>query len=119
MTLRPEEDITKILLSTPSYFVGDYEEDGLLLTHAWTREGSLSYVTLDNSYFILAVKTPPLDRSRVAIPDYSGIGDIFCIYFSIFYGKRFDNHGLVESIGHFYRPSPSPISIYGSVANFL
>jgi hypothetical protein len=30
MTFHPEEDITKILLSTPSYLVGKYEEDFLL-----------------------------------------------------------------------------------------
>ena len=112
MTMRPKEDVTKILLSTPSHLVGNYEEDEFLLTHAWTREQDLSYVTLDKSYFILAAKTPLLDRSRVAIPDYSGIGDILCIYMSILYGKRFDNHGLVESLGHFYYPSPSHDNIY-------
>jgi len=112
MTLRPQEEITKILLSTPSRMVGEYEEDELLLTHAWTKEGALGYVTLDKSYFILAVKTPPLDRSSVAVPDYSAEGDVLCIYLSILYGKRFDNHGLVESLGSFYYPNFSQIDIY-------
>jgi len=113
MTLRPEKDITKILLSTPSYFVGNYEDNGFLLTRAWTKEDALSYASLNMSYFILAIKTPPPDTHPGAIiSDYSRIGDIVCVYLSMLYGKRFDNHGLVESVGHFYRPSPSPISIY-------
>jgi hypothetical protein len=110
--LRPKEEITRILLSTPSRLVGEYEEDEVLITHAWTKESVLRYVTLDRSYFVLSVKTPPIDRSHVLIPDYSATGDVLCIYLSILYGKRFDNHGSIESLGLFYRPSSAPIDIY-------
>jgi len=95
MTLHPNEDITKILLSTPSYLRVNMKKMIFccrLLSITVSR-----YDPLGQEYFILAVKTPPLDKSRVAIPDYSGTGDLLSIYLSILYGKRFDNHGLVET----------------------
>jgi hypothetical protein len=65
------------------------------------------------------VKTPPLDRSPGAIiPDYSAIGDVFSIYLSILYGKRFDNHGLVESLGNFWLPNYLPFGNYNPILPF-
>lgn len=116
MTLRPEEDITKILLSTPSYLVGEYEEDDLLLSIAFNR--SSPYDPSDPEHFILTVKTSPLDRSRSALPDYTAYGDLFSIYLSILYGKRFDNHGLVESIGIFWLPNYLPFGDYDPILPF-
>jgi hypothetical protein len=43
MALHPEKDITKILLSTPSYLVGNYEENGFLLSE-WLEE---MFATID------------------------------------------------------------------------
>ena len=116
MTLRPIEDITKILLSTPSYFTGEYEEDDFLLSIAF--DNSSRYDPHGQEYFILAVKTPPLDKSRVAIPDYSGTGDLLSIYLSILYGKRFDNHGLVESLGLFRLPNYLPSGKHNTALPF-
>lgn len=116
MTLHPNEDITKILLSTPSYFTGEYEKDDFLLSIAF--DNSSRYDPLGQEYFILAVKTPPLDKSRVAIPDYSGTGDLLSIYLSILYGKRFDNHGLVESLGLFRLPNYLPLGNYSLTLPF-
>ena len=67
---------------------------------------------LGHEHFIFAMKTPPLDRSRVAIPDYTASGDIIITCLSILYGKRFDSHGLVESIGNFWLPDYSHFSNY-------
>lgn len=65
------------------------------------------------------MKTPPLDRSPGAIiPDYSAIGDVFSIYLSILYGKRFDNHGLVESLGNFWLPNYLPFGNYNPILPF-
>ena len=111
MTLRPKEDITKILLSTPSYLTGTYEEDDFLLSIAF--DDNFRYGPNDKEYFVLVAKTPPLNRSAGAIiPDYSAIGDVFCIYLSILYGKRFDNHGMIESIGNFRLPNFPSYSLY-------
>ena len=104
MALRPRECVTKILLSTPSYFVGGYEEEDFLLSIAFNRNSR--YDPRDLEHFIFTIKTPPRDRSPGAIvPDYSATGDVLSIYLSILYGKRFDNHGLVESLGNFWLPN--------------
>jgi len=104
MSLRPEKNITKILLSTPSYLVGEYEEEDFLLTIAFSNERR--YDPRDKEYFVLTVKTPPPKKSPGAIiPDYSPTGDVLSIYLSILYGKRFDNHGLIESVGRFRLPN--------------
>lgn len=100
----PEENITKILLSTPSYFVGKYEDDDFMVSIAFDRtlkrEEMRSY-----EHFVFSMKTPSIDRSQVAIPDYTSMGDVLSIYMSILYGKRFDNHGLIESVGNYWLPN--------------
>jgi hypothetical protein len=117
MTLRPKEDITKILLSTPSYLTGEYEEEDFLLSIAF--DNNFQYGPHDQEYFILVVKTPLCDRSPGAIiPDYSAMGDVFGIYLSILYGKRFDNHGLVESLGLFRLPNYLPFDNYSPTLPF-
>lgn len=111
MALHPEEDITKILLSTSSHFVGKYEEDDFILSIAFNRNSR--YDPHDQEHFIFAVKTPPPDRSPGAIiPDYSAWGDLLSIYLSILYGKRFDNQGLIESVGIFWMPNYLPFGNY-------
>ena len=77
----------------------------------------MQYKALDHEYFILAVKTSPPDKSR-DLTDYSPFGDALCIYLSILYGKRFDNHGPVESIGNFWLPNYPPLSIYDPILPF-
>jgi hypothetical protein len=70
MALRPRECVTKILLSTSSYFVGVYEEEDFLLSIAFNRNSR--YDPRDPEHFIFTIKIPPRDRSPGAIiPDYS------------------------------------------------
>jgi hypothetical protein len=112
MRLHPDEDTTKILISTTSRFVGEYVQDDLLITHAWPSghrqaEGNLGLTEnpMSRNYFVLAVRTQPPDRLKtIAIPNYTPTGDVVSIYLSILFGKRFDNHGRIESNGHFYLP---------------
>lgn len=111
MSLGPEENITKFLLSTPSHLVGQYGEEDFQLSIAFDRNIKRNGV-LDHEHFIFAMKTPPLDKSHVEIPDYSATGDLLTTCLSILYGKRFDNHGLVESIGNFWLPNYSHFSDY-------
>ncbi len=117
MTLHPEKDITKILLSTPSYLVGEYEEEDILLSIAF--DITARYDPRDREYFILAVKTPMPERSPgTIIPDYSVKGDVLSIYLSILYGKRFDNHGRVESFGKFLLPNYHLLGNYETTLPF-
>jgi hypothetical protein len=109
MPLGPEENITKILLSTPSYFVGKYVDNDCMVSIVFDRTLKRDDA-LNHEYFIFSVKTPSLDRSQ--IPDYTALGDVLCIYLSILYGKRFDNHGLIESLGNYWLPNYLPSAKY-------
>ncbi|WP_041739921.1 HEPN domain-containing protein [Calothrix sp. PCC 6303] len=47
---------------------------------------------------------PPKLCEGVVVPDHSHVGNLISIALSIFYGKRFDNHGVIESHGRFSMP---------------
>ncbi|RCW60164.1 hypothetical protein [Halanaerobium] len=116
--LKPNENIQKILISTTSRFKGEYETENLLITHSWIFNDSV-HLDLNSSenpycrnYFTIVVKTPELKRNRnfFVYPNYKYIGDIICIILSIFYGKRFDNHGMIETHGNFSIPNLNQIN---------
>jgi len=121
MTLRPDEKIQKALFSTPSRFVGEYETEGVLLTHAWPgfhdrfasvrwQEGPAS-----RSAYIFAFKTEAIEKGPgIPLPDYSPTGGIVAAYLSVLFGKRFDSHGLVEGSGFYHIPE---LSEFGTLAN--
>lgn len=112
--LRPDECVQKILISTPSRFVGELDAENILITHAWQgAEKKNSAVRYDEgpasrSAYVLIFRTEPFERRMGAMfPNYSGVGPLICSYLSVLFGKRFDNHGLVEGTGHFYVPDQS------------
>ncbi len=117
---RPKETIQKILISTTSRFVGEYEIDGLLLTHAWPNfdkfpgQISITENPLCRNAFVVAFETPPLDKNKVIMPNYSPTGDLICVYLAILFGKRFDSHGPIEAIGHYRVPH---LELYSSFSN--
>jgi Apea-like HEPN len=43
--------------------------------------------------------------ASVVVPNYTPTGDLFCTNLSVLFGKRFENHGCLESHGHFHIPS--------------
>lgn len=109
--LHPQETVQKVLLSSTCLFVGQLEQSGVLLTHAWpgfrdpvgaTRriEGPLS-----RHAFVFCFETSPLEKGvGVVLPDFTWVGDSMASLLSVLYGKRFDNHGLIEGIGMFSLP---------------
>jgi hypothetical protein len=64
--------------------------------------------------FVVVVETPPINRDKNKLPNYSRMGDVICTYLAILFGKRFDNHGLFESIGYFQVPH---LEMYYSFCN--
>ncbi|MBK7490608.1 MAG: hypothetical protein IPI17_00430 [Nitrosomonas sp.] len=112
--LRPPETIQKLLISTTSRLLGEFESDLLLVAHAWRdfhdhRFGmTLTEGPLSRSAYIVAFETEPHRREVGSIlPNYAWVGDVICIYLSILYGKRFDSHGLIEGTGMFQVPDYS------------
>lgn len=117
MTIRPLETLNKALISTTSHFVGEYEFDDILFTLAWPNFSDASGMVRWNegpasrSAFVLVFKTPPIVRGEgVMIPNYAWVPDLFSWYLSVLFGKRFDNHGLLESVGRFNVPNLEPFS---------
>ncbi len=112
MPLQPEKNIQKILISTTSQIVGSYEEEDILLTHAWLQasdraskcKGSESPVSRET--FVLVIQTDTADNeANGTFPDYSYFSEQICSYLSVLFGKRFDCHGLVEGNGFYYVPN--------------
>lgn len=108
---RPNETIQKLLISTTSRFVGEYETKDILITHSWPIKSKIKLQTGFNenhycrNFYVVVFETPPLDKGKGFLPEYNFVGDLICIYLSILFGKRFDNHGLIESIGMFNLPN--------------
>ena len=111
MTLRPDTTKHKALISTTSRLLGEYEKECVLIAHAWPdfqnrsaqtrhREGPAS-----RSTFIFAFETQPIEKKPgLIIPNYTPTADLVCSYLSVLFGKRFDNHGMVEGSGYFNVP---------------
>jgi hypothetical protein len=117
MALRPSKTTQKALISTTSRFIGEYEKDGILLTHAWSNLTKplesfkfslrLSENPASRSAFIFAFETEPIDETEPIEKKMVNLSkvDLICAYLSVLFGKRFDNHGLIESIGAFHVPN--------------
>ena len=107
--LKPDETVHKILISTTSKMVDEYENEGIVITHAWASASDLPArmfeTPLSRSGYIIAFETPPREkRAGVVVPDYIPTGENICAYLSVLFGKRFDCHGFVETNGYYRIP---------------
>ncbi|MFW9258541.1 MULTISPECIES: hypothetical protein [unclassified Nostoc] len=122
--LRSHPNIHKCLISSPARFNGDYENDELLIApaHPSMRNQALKNTQRENEYnesqisiyyYVCTFNFLPEPDQQIVIPDNSYIGDSISIALAVYYGKRFDNHGILESYGIFWMPNYEPIfSIY-------
>lgn len=119
--LHPDETIQKILISTTSRLIGEYEGDNFLLTHAWqnfSHHGSserMKESPVSRSAYIIIFKTPSYEKAAgVVVPDYTYIGEISFSLLSVLFGKRFDLHGAIESSGMYQVPN---LNIYNHISS--
>ena len=121
MSLKPSKTIHKALLSTTSRFVGEYESEDLLVSHAWPdfadsramlrwNEGPASRTALMAVFRTLPVP----ERNGEPLPDYTWTVDFLVSSLCVLFGKRFDNHGLVENRGYFHFPD---LTHFASIVN--
>lgn len=116
--LRPEKDIHKCLISSPARLIGEYEDSEILIAHAFPsmndsilRLKQREENPFSRYYYVCVFKiNPPESDPGVTVPDYSHIGTMLSIILSVFYGKRFDNHGVIESHGGFSMPLLNEVS---------
>lgn len=114
MSLRPDPDVQKLMLSTTSNFRGEFDTPDVLIAHSCIRTAAL-FRSMEGpasrSAFILSFRTKPIEPAPgVIIPDYSFTGDFVASCLSLLFGKRFDNHGMLESTGIFEVPDLTPFS---------
>ena len=121
-SLLPGKNIHKVLISSPCWFVGSYESEDILIHLAWHNQNdsssqySYSPTPVSRNSFIMAFKKPGEETigSIKHIPNYENAGEFVCSFLAVLFGKRFDNHGLTESHGNFYRPRTE---LYGAITN--
>ena len=113
--LRPPKNFTKCLISTPCRLVGEYESEDILFTLAWpelmapnARRTQYLAGPTHRRFLIASLETESSseDETRSGpIPNHHWLGDFFAVCLSVFFGKRFDHHGLVETQGMFCIPA--------------
>lgn len=108
--LTPYPDIQKIFISSPSLFCGAYESDRVLINLALpTRQKNLKikHTPYGSNQFVVAFKdeTKRQNDETRTIKEYAYLWDTICIYLSILFGKRFDDHGFLEYYGLYSVPN--------------
>jgi len=114
--LRPNSKVCKVLLSSPTRLQGSYSHENLIIEPVSPNMMGIysiysnrfdrfnSEVLLGRYHYMLVFDVIPEDEQSIIIPDYSYYGDYISIALSVLYGKRFDNHGMIEGSGHFWMP---------------
>ena len=113
--LRPDKNIQRVMISTPAYFVGEFVSEKTLITHAFPQAKDIvewqARADVKNNhkrtYYIASFnREPDKDKNiKTSVPDYSWLGEYVSVFLSVLYGKRFDNHGVIEQNGRFGLPS--------------
>lgn len=94
--LEPTDNITRTLISTSTRLVGEYKHEKLLISHAWP---------VRMPYAETMIRESPISQTYYVVSTSLGdflFCDFVCICLSILYGKRFDNHGDLQS-GNLFR----------------
>lgn len=110
--LHPDRYVQKALISTTSKLFGIYENKDILITHAWSHySGQGQFTNTENplcrNSFVVTFRVDEVEKTigkTTMLQNYSYMGDVISCYLSILYGKRFDSHGLLESVGRFCLP---------------
>jgi hypothetical protein len=111
MLLKPDQNLQKMVLSTPAQFVGEFGHDTVLLTHAWALPSQAPRHGTMRTTLLLAVHTQPdPETPAFLIPDYSHIGEQMAHRMSLLFGKRFDYHGMTEGSGLYRLPDFSTLA---------
>lgn len=115
-TLRANQFVQKILLSSPAHFIGEFDTPNLLISHARPpfhtgapRWFNVQGDSLNRTAILLSFHTPaaPDEAPGAIVPNYESAGEIVASTLSVLYGKRFDVHGPLEMSGLFGVPDLS------------
>jgi hypothetical protein len=116
-SFRPAEFRHVFLLSSPTHFVGECLSEHFLLTHAWPSSGRRGiFATNPNdptyrNFFTVAFSDEQRKREEGkfrVVPTYEYVADVFCVFLSLLFGKRFDSHGCLQRGEHYGLPMVAP-----------
>ncbi|ENZ82857.1 MULTISPECIES: HEPN domain-containing protein [Caulobacter] len=117
--LRPSNRVQRVLISSTSWFIGEFAGDDLLITHAWPSLGNRAArqrMLADRNArgaFVAAFLTDDYEKAPgVVVPQYAGYGEMFAAGMSVLFGKRFDAHGSLQNDGIFNLPDLSAFSTF-------
>ena len=124
-SFRPDKHSFTLILSSSAPFVGEFASEKFLLTHAW-KTFDAGWQEFDpgsrysRNFFALTFCERECSSDEVnknPPPHYSYVGDYFCVLLSIYFGKRFDNHGFLLDHGHYCLPNiPAPQPLKSHIA---
>ncbi|MYA59937.1 MAG: hypothetical protein F4X40_05185 [Chloroflexi bacterium] len=109
-------DAYRVMVSTTSRLVGEYEGSDVQLTLAFPDSESmnlrLTETPMSRSAVIVLfdMETPETQPRILPLESAEHVGQRVCDVLSVFYGKRFDCHGLTEGAGIFWVPDLSLFS---------
>lgn len=115
------DDIHKGMICTPARFIGEYEDGGIMVKHAWPmdtvgtaiRFGQKSPASIH--YFIVAFKARAEEDASASwrLPEYTAFLGAITDFISVFFGKKFNSCGMIESGGLYHVPRlPSSLTAY-------
>ncbi|OUB82049.1 hypothetical protein BK784_38920 [Bacillus thuringiensis serovar medellin] len=95
------EEIHKVIVSTPARFVGSYMSEDIAVNISFAGKEKLFFDTTENpnSRTFLVITFRYVHDGSMVLKDLSGYGDFVCSILSLLYGKEFKNHGFLESYG--------------------
>jgi hypothetical protein len=106
----------KMAISTPAHFTGQILTDSFWLTGAHPlHKNNIEIFDISGrfsrNFFVLTFRDrrPSEEDEKIRQPPYYGwVGDYFCVFLSVYFGKRFDNLGFFQTNGSHSIPDIPP-----------
>lgn len=109
--LRPDKNIGRFLISTPSRLVGELEYQGILITHAFPNlfstiqwQSQLSEGAYSRSYLVISALIKEYKEENIVQHEPEFAPNMIVDLASLWFGKRFDIHGWIEHLGILFMP---------------
>jgi hypothetical protein len=114
--LKAKSRFCKVLLSSPTKLQGNYSQEDLIIEPVSPNMMGIHSIQnrrfdrlepeifLGKYHYMLVFDIPEKEENSILIPDHSYVGDYISVALSVLYGKRFENHGMIEGSGFFWMP---------------
>lgn len=110
---KPDPTVNKLLFSSPMQFYGMFDNENFYIHHAFSglsnehlRSQQKAIHLANRHYYVLLFQGEPTEKigNTDRLNDYSPFANTILATFSVFFGKPFYSHGLIERCGLFHAP---------------